>query len=137
MQSVGNHKQPHRKGAEMKIVIDIPPKTLEYYIRLCDSGEIMNNIEEIVASGTPLPEVLDSIKGKIKEKFYSQYNGDEFYEDAVDIIDKYGKEHWIITYPHRKDNPIYECPCCHASNSSVFKNFCPNCGADMRAKEDR
>lgn len=39
--------------------------------------------------------------------------------------------HWIITYPHGKQNPIYECPRCHASNSSVFKNYCPNCGAKM------
>ena len=39
--------------------------------------------------------------------------------------------HWIITYPHGKQNPIYECHRCHASNSSVFKNYCPNCGAKM------
>lgn len=45
--------------------------------------------------------------------------------------------HWIITYPHGKDNPIYECPCCHASNDSVFKNFCPNCGAKMAESEDK
>lgn len=38
---------------------------------------------------------------------------------------------WIITYPHGEHNPTYECPRCHASNSSVFKNYCPNCGARM------
>lgn len=43
------------------------------------------------------------------------------------VMQKSGK--WIITYPHGE--PIYECPHCHASNSSVFKNFCPNCGAKM------
>lgn len=41
---------------------------------------------------------------------------------------------WIITYPHGKHNPIYECPRCHASNSSVFKNFCPNCGKKMESE---
>ena len=42
------------------------------------------------------------------------------------------KGEWIITYPNGKYNPIYECPKCKASNNAVFKNFCPNCGADMR-----
>ena len=39
---------------------------------------------------------------------------------------------WIITYPFGQNNPIYSCSECRASNNSVFKNFCPNCGADMR-----
>lgn len=43
---------------------------------------------------------------------------------------------WIITYPNGKYNPIYECPKCKASNNSVFKNFCPNCGADLRGKDN-
>ena len=45
------------------------------------------------------------------------------------------KDKWKITYPFGKNNPIYECPKCGASNNSVFKNFCPNCGADMRGGE--
>ena len=44
------------------------------------------------------------------------------------------KGEWIITYPNGKYNPLYECPKCKASNNAVFKNFCPNCGADMRGK---
>ncbi len=50
------------------------------------------------------------------------------YKDAL----KKNKGEWIITYPNGKYNPVYECPKCKASNISVFKNFCPNCGADMR-----
>ena len=34
-------------------------------------------------------------------------------------IDKYG---------------IYHCPFCHAINNTVYKSFCPNCGADMRGE---
>lgn len=40
-------------------------------------------------------------------------------------------EEWIITYPNGKHNPIYECPKCKASNNSIFKNFCPNCGTKL------
>lgn len=43
--------------------------------------------------------------------------------------------HWILTYPYGKQNPIYECSRCHASNSSIFKDYCPNCGARMESKE--
>lgn len=31
---------------------------------------------------------------------------------------------------------IYHCPYCHAINNTVYKSFCPNCGADMR-KENK
>lgn len=26
---------------------------------------------------------------------------------------------------------VYHCPFCHAINNTVYKNFCPNCGAKM------
>lgn len=29
---------------------------------------------------------------------------------------------------------IYHCPICHAINNTVYKNFCPNCGARMDPK---
>jgi len=54
---------------------------------------------------------------------------------SVAIPNKTG--HWIITYPQGKQNPIYECPCYHASNSSVFKNYCPNCGCRMVEPQER
>lgn len=54
---------------------------------------------------------------------------------AIELLEQEPKTgRWIITYPYGKQNPIYDCPYCHASNSSVFKNFCPNCGADMRGR---
>lgn len=27
---------------------------------------------------------------------------------------------------------IYHCPFCHAINNTVYKSFCPNCGARMK-----
>ena len=61
----------------------------------------------------------------------------EFVEDLLPVNPKQKLGPWIITYPHGKDNPIYECPCCHASNNSVFKNFCPNCGARMDSERSK
>ena len=78
----------------MKVVIDIPTKTLEYYIRLCDKGEPMNNIEEIAASGTPLEKVLEDIKAEIIHLTCKQYNRrltlDR--EEVLEIIDRYKEE---------------------------------------------
>lgn len=31
---------------------------------------------------------------------------------------------------------IYHCPICHAINNTVYKSFCPNCGADMRGDDE-
>ena len=71
----------------MKIVIDIPSKTLEYYIRLCDSGEVMNNIEEIVASGTPLSEIIDNIKTEIDDLDVSDLGKMGIITTIFEIID--------------------------------------------------
>lgn len=31
---------------------------------------------------------------------------------------------------------IYHCPFCHAINNTVYKSFCPNCGARMEATNE-
>lgn len=31
---------------------------------------------------------------------------------------------------------IYHCPICHAINNTVYKSFCPNCGARMNGGEE-
>lgn len=30
---------------------------------------------------------------------------------------------------------IYHCPICHAINNTVYKSYCPNCGAKMEGRE--
>ena len=59
----------------------------------------------------------------------------KFLVNYMDVLEKQMQEpktgYWIITYPFGASNPIYECPYCKASNSSVFKKFCPNCGEKM------
>ena len=92
-----------------------------------------------------LQDVVDRFKSADKD-FYGEaevvMNVDEcdVLEKAISALSIEGKKdcrdcgEWIITYPNGKYNPLYECPFCKASNNAVFKNFCPNCGADMRGK---
>ena len=37
------------------------------------------------------------------------------------------KGEWVVD-----EYEIYHCPFCGAINNTVYKCFCPNCGADMR-----
>ena len=88
-----------------------------------------------------------------REYLTKNYTNEVLYQETVKEIRELRKENkelrdrlgsfpdrekgeWIITYPNGKHNPIYECPKCKASNNAVFKNFCPNCGADMRGKKE-
>lgn len=45
----------------MIVLIDIPKETLEYYAKLSDKGEVMNNLESIISAGIPLDCVRDNI----------------------------------------------------------------------------
>lgn len=47
--------------------------------------------------------------------------------ESVEVIQR-GK--WKID-----EYGIYHCPICHAINNTVYKSFCPNCGADMRGED--
>lgn len=52
-------------------------------------------------------------------QYYLEHERDAIQADAVQgewKIDEYG---------------IYHCPFCHAINNTVYKSFCPNCGAKM------
>lgn len=94
----------------MKIVIDIPDEAYE----LLKNKQLLDNIaESIIANGTP-------------------------YEDRP-------QGEWItweeagnyIASPNR-----HECSCCHDSAQvlvngiELLSDFCPNCGADMRVKDE-
>ena len=67
----------------MQIVIDIPKETYEYYCKLADKGEVMNNIEEIIVGGKPLPKghgrLIDA------DKVYDDYqNANYDFEEALE-----------------------------------------------------
>ena len=48
----------------MKLIIDIPEKTFEYYVTLVNKGEQIGNLERIILDGKPLPKghgkIIDS-----------------------------------------------------------------------------
>ena len=49
--------------------------------------------------------------------------------------DDFGEEH-TITVDERSECDEPYCPKCGKWNESVWRNFCPNCGADMRKGEN-
>ena len=49
--------------------------------------------------------------------------------------DDFGEEH-TITVDERSECDEPYCPKCGKWNESVWRNFCPNCGADMRKVEN-
>ena len=73
----------------------------------------------------------------LKDRFSQTLEATEMAIQALEQEPKTGTGHWNLTYPYGKQNPIYECPRCHASNSSIFKNYCPNCGARMGSEYER
>lgn len=46
-------------------------------------------------------------------------------------VDKWGEKH-TVTVDERYECDEPYCPYCGKWNESVWHNFCPNCGADMR-----
>ena len=50
-------------------------------------------------------------------------------------LDDFGEEH-TITVDERSECDEPYCPKCGKWNESVWRNFCPNCGADMRKGEN-
>jgi hypothetical protein len=49
----------------MKVLIDIPQATFEYYQKLVMNDDVMNNVEKIIVNGYPMPNgviPLDKVK---------------------------------------------------------------------------
>ena len=99
----------------MKLIIDIDEELYEAYKgrppRLGDEG--MDMIAQAIANGTPYEE-------RPQGEWIT-------WEEAGNYI----------ASPNR-----YECSCCHDSAQvlvngiELLSDFCPNCGADMRGKEN-
>lgn len=58
--------------ADIELVINIPEDTFQYYVRLANKGEQLNNLESIILDGTPLPKghgkLIDA--DKLKKEIY-------------------------------------------------------------------
>ena len=55
------------------------------------------------------------------------------YKETLELLKKQQpkKGEWVID-----EYNIHHCPFCHAVNETVYRNFCPNCGADMRGEQE-
>jgi len=92
----------------MQIVIDIPEDTYQYYVKLANKGEQLNNLESIILDGTPLPKghgrLIDKdhmiARLEAASKFYGGENADAFDErfsyGLKEAAIKVCEEHTII-----------------------------------------
>ena len=105
---------------------------------------LVNNYNHIVGEQKPKSEEVKLDTDYIEIPKATRINITVSPEEVKDIAALYddntlpnnikNNEEWIITYPNGKYDPIYECPKCKASNNSIFKNFCPNCGTKLKDK---
>lgn len=76
-------------------------------------------------------EAIDNLQDLWNEVYNEDSDGYN-YAVAIDMAiealsDEPKKGEWKID-----EYGIYHCPYCNAINNTVYKSFCPNCGADMR-----
>ena len=87
----------------MKIIIDIDKNEYDEIIYFKNTRPLdLNHYDRMIATGTPLSKVLESIKGEIEayckvncpysEKQRDVMCGACMMGDAIEIIDKYGEE---------------------------------------------
>ena len=94
-----------------------------------DLDKSLNKSEDCISRQDALKELCDDCAVKVCSSKCEEYH---WLVSLPSVEPARKKGTWIITYPFGQNNPIYSCSECRASNNSVFKNFCPNCGADMR-----
>ena len=77
--------------------------------------------------------------GETIERVYEKYRTLPTVE-AVEVVHGRWDTEKCNHKPHRIKNPekwvIYKCSVCGYSNGRKQSNYCPNCGADMRERED-
>jgi hypothetical protein len=86
----------------MKVLIDIPQATFEYYQKLVMNDDVMNNVEKIIVNGYPMPNGVISLakvkqaRNEIWKKAY-EYSGSgneviqaycDGFKDSLKILDE-------------------------------------------------
>lgn len=125
----------------MKIVIDIPEKTLKYYATLANKGEQIGSLERIVLNGTQLKEEQDCISREEAMKIVFPYcDGDLIADDIKHLpsVTPSRPKARLIRKTGRDWNDYYECSNCQACNelvSSLSAQYCFKCGAKIEKRE--
>jgi rubrerythrin len=75
-------------------------------------------------------EIIKDILKMMPTAYLLEALGVSTFEELTEPTDRPHGEWKIDEYG------IYHCPFCHAINNTVYKSFCPNCGAYMGGNED-
>ena len=89
--------------------------------------EVIKNVQEHMREANAKPVSVDA--REIFTLFIEMVNAQPPVE-AVPVV--HGE--WVSEYINRYGHPCHCCSVCGFKASYQDKNFCPNCGADMRKK---
>ena len=91
-------------------------------------------------------KILDHIRGKYIDTYNRRTKINQFFWDTIRYIEKKVRSlstievtpvvhgEWVNEYINRYGHPCHCCSVCGFHASYQDKNFCPECGADMRKK---
>lgn len=96
------------------------------YVNDDDIGEYRKLAEELFADIPSAEAEQEAVPTVVR---VTMSDGSQYYleheRDAIQAVAEQGE--WKID-----EYGIYHCPFCHAINNTVYKSFCPNCGARMK-----
>ena len=142
----------------MKLIIEIPEEVLSTRHYCQYFGAWSTKLTETIENGTPYEERPqgDLISRSALKKATTRFTDSDGFNEVHCIIDnaptaplpdfKEGYKQAIkdgktnFSRPQGEWNYIQAgmavCPFCGATSHKQYKNFCPDCGADMRGKEN-
>jgi hypothetical protein len=91
----------------MKVIIDIPKDTYEYYLKLVANDDVMNNPEKIIVNGTPINNNAtngDMLKAMFPNQTIScsipitDRNGAKFYRTTINGVTDFTEDWWNAPY---------------------------------------